>query len=191
MIFKARQQYPEYNDLRDEELMAGIHARHYPDIPPEEFAAKIHPHGRPNHDDLETSAVRGADSLNLQDMDPTVKPMVKMTVKELDKLKDRLEGKIAVIANGTAYVIDPRGIDPLKAVEAIISGEESEALGYPSPGACDCCVTKQGDVITDYPTMMRHAKTGNIAWGATGQSLDLLEKANRVADVIKRQGEQQ
>lgn len=187
MIFKARQQYPEYDDLPDEELMSRIHAKHYTDMTPDEFASRMYPHGRPNYDDLETAAVRGVDSLSLQEMDPTVKPMVKMTVKELDKLKDRIQGKIAVIANDTAYVIDPRGINPLKALQGILDGEESEALGYPSPGGCDCCVTKQGDIITDVPTMMRHAKTGNVAWGASGQSLDLLDKAQRVSDAIKRQ----
>jgi hypothetical protein len=154
-------------------------------MPPEEFIQRLYPNGRPDHTDLEKAAVRGADSLSLQEMDPTVKPVVKMTAKELAKLQDRIAGKVAVITDGTAYVIDPQAIDPLDAISAILSGDDSEALGYPSPGPCDCAVTKQGDVITDIPTMKRHADTNNLIWGASGQSLDLLNRANKVSQAIR------
>ena len=42
-IQEIRQKYPQYDDLPDEQLLQGIHAKHYPDIPFDEFAAKVAP----------------------------------------------------------------------------------------------------------------------------------------------------
>jgi hypothetical protein len=184
MIHKLRQQHPEYNDMPDEQLLSGIHQKHYSDMPPEEFHSRIFPGKRPNHDDLATAAVTGSDSLDLQDIDPTVKPVVKMQAKELAKLMPRIQGKIAVIWNDTVYVVAPDAIDPVQAIQGIMSGNDSEILGYPEDGPCDCCVTKQGDIVTDLPTMKRHAETKNIIWAARGQSIPLIDKARKVSAAI-------
>lgn len=40
-ITEVRQKYPQYSDLSDEQLMRGLHAKHYSDIPYEQFASRI------------------------------------------------------------------------------------------------------------------------------------------------------
>lgn len=40
-IAEVRQKYPQYSDLSDEQLMRGLHAKHYSDIPYEQFASRI------------------------------------------------------------------------------------------------------------------------------------------------------
>src|SRR5262249_22519732 len=40
-IDDIRAKYPQYNDLTDQQVADGIHAKYYPDTPPEQFYAKI------------------------------------------------------------------------------------------------------------------------------------------------------
>lgn len=186
MIELARKRFPEYNDMADEQLLAALHQKFYSDMPEEEFMQRC---GcpRPDHEDLTAAAVTGADSLDLQELDPEVKPAVKMTFAELvaEGQKRRLVGKISLIlADGTAYVIDPQGGDPKEAIEAILEGEDSGPLGYPEKGPCDCAVTKQGEVVTDLARMKQEAQAGNVAWAANGNEAPLMEKATAVSRAI-------
>ena len=184
MIQKIRQQFPEYSDMPDDDLMDAIHQAHYSDMPREQFD-QCCDGGQPDHEDLVNAAVTGEDSLNLQELDPTVKPAVKMTVKELTKHIDRIASKVAIIWNDAAYVIDPTAVDPTQAMADILSDNDSEILGYPQKGPMSAAVSKQGEIITHLPTMRSHALTKNIAWAASGEHANLLDKASRVSAAIK------
>lgn len=185
MIQRIRQQFPDYADMTDQELMDAIHQAHYSDIPREQFNQMCCGE-QPNHDDLDTAAVTGGDSLQLQELDPSVKPAVKMTVKELTKHMDRTKGKVVIVWDNAAYIIDPTAVDPTDAMADILSGNDSEILGYPERGPMSAAVTKQGDIITDLPTMKRHATTKNIMWAASGDHGPLMDKAGKVSAAIKR-----
>jgi len=185
MIEKAREAFPMYDDVADDELMRLIHAKYYSDIPLEEFMLNT---TRPNHESLDDAAVSGADSLDLQEMDSAIKPTVKMSLEQYLKEQKRRElgNKVSVLWNGVAYVIDPQAVDPVEAMQAIMAGEDSAILGYPQKGGSDAVVTRQGEVITDIPTMKSHAMTKNLLWGASGNYDELIGKAQQVAEVIKR-----
>lgn len=181
MINKIRQQHPQYDDMSDGELMDAIYQKHYADMPRDQFNQAC---GMPDHENLDTCAVRGQDSLELQDLDPTIKPAVKMTFSEFQGPQ---EGKIAVILpDGTTYVVAPEAVNPIDAISAILSGEDSELLGYPAKGNEHAAVTKQGDVVTDIPEMRQHAEAGNVAWAANGTGDDLMNRAANVARTIQQ-----
>lgn len=185
MINKIRQQWPEYEDMGDDDLMTSIHQAHYADMPRAQFDQACCA-DKPDHDDLSAAAVTGEDSLYLQSIDPSVKPAVKMTAKELAKHMDKVAGKMVVMWNDVAYVIDPAAVDPSAIIEAVLTGNDSEILGYPQRGPMSAAVTKQGDVVTDLPAMKTHAATKNVQWAATGEYAPLMAKATAVSDSIKR-----
>lgn len=181
MIKAFRDKFPMYDDMPDGELMTALYQKFYSDIPREEFDRCC---GMPNHEDLGNCAVTGQDSLDLQNLDPSVKPAVKMM---FDEYQGPEEGKIAfVMDDGETYIIDLSVTDPHEALTAILSGEDSELLGYPEKGDEHAAVTKQGDVVADIPEMRQHAETGNISWAANGEQQPLMEKAAKVADAINQ-----
>lgn len=184
MIEQFRKQHPEYDDMPTPELCAALHAKYYADMPKDEFDRQFI--GRPNHDDLEAAAVRGKDSLDLQDKDPSVKPAVKMTLQEFGEAQIDPAKPFFSLGNGEVYVFAPGEVDLQFAVSNIISGDDSELLGYPEPGDSDCCVTKDGEVLTDLPSMHEHAKNGNIAWAASGSDDELRPRAERVSIALHR-----
>lgn len=178
----------------------------FPDDTPEEeikeVLAKSFP-GRPTHDNLEEAAVTAEDSLELQNMNPKVKPVVKGTNKEIAALKaaNKIPPQRVVWpgGNGAAYIIDP------DAVQGIYGGSKSESvkkakidlrkggemesvlLGYPPRAVedpIDVAVTKDGDVVTDLAEMREHADAGNVAWAAEGDEEEAMEKAQNVAHTI-------
>ena len=73
-IREFRQQFPQYSDMSDTDLSAALHRAHYGDMPKAEFDHKFI--GRPIHDDLDTAAVTAADRLQLQNIDPEIKPVI-------------------------------------------------------------------------------------------------------------------
>lgn len=145
---------------------------------------------RPTHDDLSGAAVTGADSLDLQEIDPKVKPAVKMTLPELVKLamERNLEGKtVLILGDGTSYVMDPQGGDLCKMACGILRGDDSEALGYPSDRegeTIDISVTKQGEIVTDLQRMKAESEAGNVAWAAEGKPEEVTAKAAEVSKSI-------
>ena len=146
---------------------------------------------RPTHDDLAGAAVTGADSLELQDMAPEVKPAVKMTMQEFTGLQDSIEKPFFSLGNGEVYVFDQNALDVKEAIEKILEGDDSEILGYPDRNQVDdgdmtdAAVTKQGEVVTDLTQMRSEAGNGNVAWAAEGEEAELLDRADRVAAAIK------
>jgi hypothetical protein len=166
------------------ELCRCLHAAHYSDMPKEEFDMKFI--GRPDHDDLDKAAVRGKDSLELQDIDPAIKPAVKMTLDEFREAEIPPENPFLSLGNGIVYVFAKNAIDVKSAIEAILSGNDSQILGYPERGECDCCVTKNGEVVDDLPTMHMHARNKNIIWGASGSKEDLQQRAAKISNAIKK-----
>lgn len=203
MISNLRKQFPQYDDMSDSELIDGIYRKFYSDISEEEFYSLVIP--RPNHDDLETAAVTGADSLELQEMAPEIKPVVKMTTKEVKQLRANGNfGKNKALylpGNGTAYVIDTmavRGIYGASALESIRKAKidlrkggdaEGRLLGYPPraghDNTIDVAVSKSGEIISDLPTMKAEAEQGNIAWAAEGEQEEALQFADKVSATIR------
>jgi len=179
MIQRIRQQHPQYEDMTDSELMNAIYQKHYADMPRDQFDRAC---GMPNHEDLQNCAVRGHDSLDLQNLDPSVKPAVKMTFEEYPGPQ---ADKITVIlGDGTTYIIANGTVDPTDALTAILTGNDSELLGYPAKGDEHAVVTKQGNIISSIPEMKQHATAGNIAWAANGNGPELMQKAENVSHVI-------
>lgn len=180
----------------------------FPDDTPEEEIRDVlakHFPPRPTHDDLEGAAVTAADSLDLQDKAPEVKPVVKGTNREIMALKaaNKIPPGMVVwpTGNGTAYIIDPNAVQSIyggskaesvrKAKIDLRKGGEMESvlLGYPSREAedtIDVAVTKDGDIVTDLAEMKEHSDNGNVAWAAAGREEDALEKARQVAESVKR-----
>jgi hypothetical protein len=183
MIDDFRKAHPEYDDMDTPTLCRCLHAKHYADMPKEEFDRAFI--GRPNHDDLGTAAVRGNDSLELQDADPTIKPAVKMTLEEFTNAQIPPEKPFFSPGNGIVYVFASNTADIESAIGSILSGNDSELLGYPPPGCCDCCVTKDGRVIHDLPTMHDEAKKGNVAWAASGDHPMLGDMAEKVGASLR------
>lgn len=185
MLNKIRREHPEYDDMPDNDLMAAIHQKHYSDMPIEEFMMRTQ---RPSYDDLEKSAITGADSLDLQEMEASIKPVVKMAFKQFSSefAKRDMTHRISVILpDGTAYVIDTRVVSPEDAFESIMSGQDSEILGYPEPGDCDCGVTKQGEVVKGPLAIKMHVPHNNLIWAASGNEPELSDKAQRVSEVVR------
>lgn len=151
---------------------------------------------RPTHDDLAGAAVTGADSLELQDMAPDVKPAVKMTMQEFVGLQDSIQKPFFSLGNGEVYVFDQNALDVKDAIEKILGGDDSEILGYPSregvadEDMTDAAVTKQGEVVTDLGQMKAEADGGNVAWAAEGAEDDLMSRAGKVAASIKERRNQ-
>jgi hypothetical protein len=160
---------------------------------------------RPDHDNLETAAVTAADSLDLQNQAPEVKPVVKGTPAEIGELirgGKTPEDRVLFSGKGSAYIIDPEAVRRIYGVprdEAIrnakrdlLSGGDAEGklLGYPSregvapKETIDVAVTKKGEVITDLSKMREEAAAGNIAWAAEGAPDSAREHADRVAHAI-------
>lgn len=185
MLTTFRSKHPEYDDMPDADLMAALHRKFYSDMPEDEFMAKMTP--RPDHDDLENCAVRGEDSLELQDIDPEVKPAVKMTVAEFLGAQIPTTKPFFSPGNGSVYVFSENAPNVKESIESILEGDDSEILGYPEKGPLDAAVTKQGEVVTDLPTMRQHAENGNVMWAANGEEIPLMEKAGKVASAIRGQ----
>lgn len=183
MIDDFRKAHPEYDDMDTPTLCRCLHQAHYSDMPKDEFDRLFV--GRPDHDDLGTAAVRGQDSLDLQDLDPSVKPAVKMTLEEFQAAQVVPEKPFFYDGKGAVYVFAPGALEMGSAIESIMAGNDSEILGYPAPGDCDCCVTKDGEVVTDLPSMRHHADAGNVAWAANGNQDELMEKAEAVGRALK------
>lgn len=181
MLKTFREKHPCYDDIKDNDLMDRLYKKCYSDMPREEFNRCC---GMPDHEDLENCAVRGQDSLELQNLDPSIKPAVKMTYNEYQGPE---ESKMAFIMdNGETYIIDLSVCDPHKALTDILRGEDSELLGYPQKGNEHAAVTKQGEMVTDIDQMREHANNSNVAWAANGEGDDLMTKAAQVADVINK-----
>lgn len=143
---------------------------------------------RPDHDNLMDAAVTGADSLDLQEMAPEVKPVAKMTFGEfVNEFAGREMGERfgVVMPDGTSYVVDPSAVDPQQAIAGIIGGNDSKILGYPERGPHDAAVTKQGDIVTDLDVMRDQAAAGNVIWAAQGDKNPLLEKAQMVSTALE------
>jgi len=140
----------------------------------------------PNHDDLEGAAVTGEDSLDLQDMDSSIKPAVKMTLDELKRHESRIQHRLVVIWKGVAYVIDPDNTDPEDVIEGIMNGNDSKMLGYPERGNHHVAVTRQGEVVEDLNMMKKHAESGNCIWACCGNQDEARSKAEAVAAVVKK-----
>jgi acyl carrier protein len=174
MIVHVGDKSIEFPDDMSQEEIISIIQREFPETP------------RPNHEDLTTAAVRGADSMDLQELDSSLKPVVKMSIEELPALNDRLLDKFIVIWDNAAYVVDPKAINPQDVIEPILSGDDSEILGYPEKGDCDCCVTKDGEIVTDLPLMKEHAKRGNIIWAANGKPEELQSRALKIQSAMTR-----
>jgi len=198
-IKEFRSQYPHYDDLSDTDLASALHRAHYSDIPKHEFDKQFI--GTPMHDDLETASVRAADSLELQKIDPTIKPVIVGTRNEVLALKKAGKiprGSILFLAvPDKAYVIDPKGVkaiyggDELGAVKRakldIIKGNDSHLLGYPdrTQGNETVAVTKQGEILTELSRISDETKRGNVAYGAAGSPQDALQKAAQVSQAIR------
>lgn len=140
----------------------------------------------PNHDDLENAAVTGEDSLDLQDIDPAIKPAVKMTLDELKKNEARIQDKLVIVWQGVAYVIDPAQTDPEDIIDGVMNGNDSRLLGYPEKGPHHVAVTRQGDIVDDLRMMKKHAMTGNCIWACCGQYDEAMGQAGRVAEAVKK-----
>jgi hypothetical protein len=158
------------------------------DMPHDEIIKVIESHfgtPRPTHDDLEGAAVRGSDSLDLMDLDETVKPAAVMTIPELVQSIDRIGDRNVFISGGKAYVISPT-VNASEAVQSILSGDDSSLLGYPEKGDSDAAVTKDGEIVTDLGRMKEEAEAGNVIWAANGTPETLQGQAERVVDAIYR-----
>ena len=159
---------------------------------------------RPTHDDLEGAAVTGADSLELQEIAPDLKPVVKMTISEAKALK--LDSRIAPTkvfwpdGKGNAFVIDKKAVHGiyggsladsiLQAKKDLRKGGDAESLllGYPKRDGLDTidmAVTKSGDIVHDMNTMKAEAEAGNVAWAAEGEEEEIAEKAAKVSSALK------
>lgn len=194
-----RQQHPHYDDLSDNALASALHKKYYADIPKQDFDKAFI--GNPMHDDLEGAAVRAEDSLQIQNIDSSIKPVIVGTRDEILKLKQ--SGKIPkgrelfLAVPGKAYVIDPDGVQSIyggsrigalkKAKMDILKGNDSQLLGYPdrSKGDHTAVVTKQGDILIELPRISDAAKAGNLAYGAEGSPEDALSKAAQVSQAIR------
>lgn len=143
--------------------------------------------GRPDHEDLDNCAVRGADSLELQEIAPEVKPAVKMTVAEFMGAQIPPAKPFFSPGNGTVYVFAKSTPELESAIVDILSGDDSEILGYPEKGPLDAAVTKQGNVVMNLPEMRQHAENGNVAWAANGEEEPLMQKAMGVSRAIRGQ----
>jgi len=159
---------------------------------------------RPTHDDLEGAAVTGADSLELQEIAPDLKPVVKMTISEAKALK--LDSRIATTkvfwpdGKGNAFVIDKRAVQGIyggsmadsifQAKKDLRKGGNAESLllGYPKRDGLDTidmAVTKSGDIVHDMNAMKAEAEAGNVAWAAEGEEEEIAEKAAKISGALK------
>jgi hypothetical protein len=144
---------------------------------------------RPTHDNLEKAAVTGIDSLYLQAIAPDLKPVVKMTKQEYQFVQeqDLIDEELKIHAiNGTVYLIHPIAgrLDEVKS--RLNKGDESELLGYPQKGNSHIAVTKQGEIILDTFEMGKEGARHNLIWGACGTPKELIDRANRISEVIRR-----
>lgn len=149
---------------------------------------------RPTHENL-GQGVTAADSLELQNAAPEVKPVVKGTPQEMLALDNNgaLEGKVLHQEGDAVYAIDPTAINPDEAKAAIAQGGDAESavLGYPkregltTEETTDVAVTKQGEVVTDLPQMKAETEAGNVAWAAEGKPEEAIPQAEMVAEGIK------
>ena len=196
-ISEFRQAYPHYNDMTDSELSASLHAKHYSDMPKNEFDLMFI--GRPNHDNIDTAAVSAADSLELQNISPEDKPVIVGTAKEILNLKRA--GKIGTgkeifqAPQGKVYVIDAKAVKEIYGASLagsvkmakmdILKGNDAHLLGYQQKGEADMVVNKQGDIISTIPEMVDEAKKGNIAYAASGNPDELAEKVGNISQAIR------
>ena len=200
-INEFRQQFPEYGDMTDSDLTTALHAKHGGDMPYHEFAKQFI--GKPNHDDLMTAAVTAADSLKIQNSDPTVKPVVVGTPEEVLALKQAGKvgkGKEIFQHKGKAYIIDHKGAESVYGASKagsvkmakmdLLKGNDSRLLGYPERTGNDetMAVSKGGEILTDLARISDEAKTGNLAYAAEGQPEDLAPIGEKVAQAVKAEG---
>jgi len=146
---------------------------------------------RPTHENL-GEGVTAKDSLSVPS---EVKPVVKGTPEEMLTLDNEgaLEGKVLHQKGDAVYAIDPKAVDVEQAKAAIEQGGDAESavLGYPPRDAVpveqrtDAAVTKQGEVVTDLPTMKAETEAGNVAWAAEGEKGAVEAKAQEVAGAVK------
>lgn len=146
---------------------------------------------RPTHENL-GEGVTAKDSLAVP---PEVKPVVKGTTEEMSALQSEgaLEGRVLHQKGDAVYAIDPKAVDVEQAKVAIEQGGDAESavLGYPPRDAvpveqrADAAVTKQGEVITDLPTMKAETEAGNVAWAAEGEKGAVEAQAKEVAGAVK------
>jgi hypothetical protein len=154
------------------------------DMTPEQIKAELSRlFQRPDHENLAAAAVTGADSLDLQELAPEIKPTAKMTVEELAQHYDRVKDKPVLVWQGTAYVFADATIAE-QYLESVLLGEDSEALGYPEKGEADAAVTKDGEIVTDLAQMKQEAEAGNVIWAANGSPEELQHKAEQVVQAI-------
>lgn len=146
---------------------------------------------RPTHENL-GEGVTAKDSLSVPS---EVKPVVKGTADEMSALQieGALDGKVLHQKGDAVYAIDPKAVDVEQAKVAIEQGGDAESavLGYPPRDAvpveqrADAAVTKQGEVVTDLPTMKAETEAGNVAWAAEGEKGAVEAKAQEVAGAVK------
>ncbi|MDD2898999.1 MAG: hypothetical protein PHI31_09830 [Desulfuromonadaceae bacterium] len=159
---------------------------------------------RPTHENL-SEGIPASASAELQAIAPEVKPVVKGTKAEILDLKRQgaADGKIVHTDGDTAYILDPKALQGIysasipeslrKAKLDLRQGGDAESvlLGYPKRAelvpaeTIDAAVTKQGEVVTDLPTMKAEKEAGNIAWAAEGKPEEVIAKAEGVAGAIK------
>jgi hypothetical protein len=162
------------------------------DMPEEMITAELMKHfpPRPTHDDLEGAAITGQDSLELQDIDASVKPAVKMPIAEFLGSQISPTKPFFGPGNGSVYIFAENSSGLKDGIENIIDGNDSEILGYPDreglskDETTDAAVTKQGEVVTDLAQMKQHADNGNLSWAAEGLPEDVTVKASKVAEAI-------
>lgn len=191
MIDRIRQQYPEYNDMSDEDLTAALNRKFGPD-----------------HDNLSGPGVVTAEtSHELQKVAPDLKPVVKGTKAEVLRMK--MSGQISpqsvVFTDGkdTAYIIHAptvQGIYGGSLVQAVNEAKrdlkkggemESVLLGYPSREGVETPITaavdKEGNVVTDLQEMQEKAADGEILWAAEGEQGDVEKMASTIGERWKSQ----
>lgn len=62
-IEEIRQQYPEYDDLSDDQLLKGIHSKSYSDMTYDDFVTKVSPTESPDPSQLPERPTSGIDKL--------------------------------------------------------------------------------------------------------------------------------
>lgn len=191
MLKEFRAQYPQYDDMADDDLMKALSAKGLINV---------------NHDDL-ADGVTASTSHELQAKAPEVKPVVKGTKSEVLRMK--MSGEIqpgnAVFVGGddTAYIINLAAVQGIygdsvqkslnMAKKDLKSGGDMESLllGYPNRSGEEkqtAAVDREGNVLTDLGEIA--ANKDNILWAAEGEPEDVQGHAERVAKKWKTIGEE-
>lgn len=196
MIDYIRKNYPQYDDMSDEDLAAAIQRKGI---------------GQPNHENLDgPGVVTASTSHELQRVAPDLKPVVKGTKAEVLRMKQTGQvgpGNIVHIGkNGEAYIINVSAVQELygaspqqslrMARQDIDDGGEMESilLGYPKREGVEnpttAAVDRDGNVITDLPEMKAKAEAGDVIWAGEGNPAEAQQMAETIGNRWKTIGEE-